>query len=57
MWTPRSSVVAAPVNYKKHLDEAARLDPNHPGALHVLGVWNAEVMRLSGIERGRQAGV
>lgn len=31
--------------------EALRLDPNHPGALHVLGVWNAEVMRLSGIER------
>ena len=31
--------------------EALRLNPNHPGALHVLGVWNAEVMRLSGIER------
>jgi tetratricopeptide (TPR) repeat protein len=31
--------------------EALRLDPDHPGALHVLGVWNAEVMRLSGIER------
>ncbi len=26
-------------------------DPNHAGALHVMGVWNAEVMRLSGIER------
>lgn len=32
-------------------NEALRLDPNHPGAMHVLGVWNAEVMRLSGIER------
>jgi tetratricopeptide (TPR) repeat protein len=31
--------------------EALRLDPDHPGALHVLGVWNAEVMRLSGVER------
>ncbi len=31
--------------------EALKLQPNHPGALHVLGVWNAEVMRLSGIER------
>jgi tetratricopeptide (TPR) repeat protein len=31
--------------------EALRIDANHPGALHVLGVWNAEVMRLSGIER------
>lgn len=31
--------------------EALRLDPNHPGALHVLGMWNAEVMRLNGVER------
>jgi hypothetical protein len=31
--------------------EALRLNPNHPGALHVLGVWNAEVMRLNGFER------
>ena len=31
--------------------EALRLDANHPGALHVLGVWNAEVMRLNGVER------
>ena len=30
---------------------ALKLDPNHPGALHVLGVWNAEVMRLNGFER------
>jgi tetratricopeptide (TPR) repeat protein len=31
--------------------EALKLQQDHPGALHVLGVWNAEVMRLSGIER------
>lgn len=31
--------------------EALRLDPTHAGALHVMGVWNAEVMRLSGVER------
>lgn len=31
--------------------EALRLDPEHAGALHVMGVWNAEVMRLSGLER------
>jgi FimV-like protein len=31
--------------------EALKLDPNHPGALHVLGVWNAEIMRLNGVER------
>jgi tetratricopeptide (TPR) repeat protein len=31
--------------------EALRLDANHPGALHVMGVWNAEVMRLNGVSR------
>ncbi|AHG90255.1 hypothetical protein J421_2718 [Gemmatirosa kalamazoonensis] len=31
--------------------EALRLNPRHDGALHVMGVWNAEVMRISGIER------
>jgi tetratricopeptide (TPR) repeat protein len=31
--------------------EALKFDPNHAGALHVLGVWNAEVMRLNGVER------
>ena len=30
---------------------ALELAPKHPGALHVMGVWNAEVMRLSGFER------
>ena len=30
---------------------ALELDPRHPGALHVLGMWNAEVMRLKGVER------
>ena len=31
--------------------ETLRLDPNHTGALHVMGVWNAEVMRLNGFAR------
>jgi tetratricopeptide (TPR) repeat protein len=31
--------------------EALRLDPKHAGALHVMGVWNAEVMRLNGLTR------
>ena len=31
--------------------EALRLDSLNAGALHVLGMWNAEIMRLSGIER------
>lgn len=30
---------------------ALKLAPRHPGALHVMGVWNAEIMRLSGISR------
>ena len=30
---------------------ALRIDPDHPGALHVLGMWHAEVRRLSGFER------
>jgi len=31
--------------------ESLRLDPKHAGALHVMGVWNAEVMRLNGFTR------
>ena len=31
--------------------EALRYNANHPGALHVLGVWNAEVMRINGVSR------
>jgi len=30
---------------------ALRLDPDHAGALHVLGMWNAEVMRLNPVTR------
>ncbi|MEP7347943.1 MAG: hypothetical protein ABI877_21930 [Gemmatimonadaceae bacterium] len=30
---------------------ALKIDPSHPGALHVIGMWNAEVMRLNGLER------
>ncbi|HSJ64500.1 MAG TPA: tetratricopeptide repeat protein [Gemmatimonadaceae bacterium] len=30
---------------------ALELDPDHPGAHHVLGRWNAEVRRLNGFER------
>jgi tetratricopeptide (TPR) repeat protein len=31
--------------------KALQLEPRHPGALHVLGVWNAEIMRLNGFMR------
>ena len=27
------------------------LNPNHDGAYHILGRWNAEIMRISGISR------
>jgi tetratricopeptide (TPR) repeat protein len=36
---------------RNHALEALKLDPKHPGALHVMGVWNAEVMRLNGFSR------
>jgi hypothetical protein len=31
--------------------KALAINPDHPGALHVLGMWNAEVMRLNGFEK------
>ena len=31
--------------------EALKADSTHPGALHVLGMWNAEVMRVNGFAR------
>jgi tetratricopeptide (TPR) repeat protein len=43
------------VRYAKTIwDEATRavtINPNHDNAHHVLGAWNAEVKRLSGIQR------
>lgn len=36
---------------RTHALRALELRARHPGALHVMGVWNAEVMRLSGIAR------
>ena len=31
--------------------EALQYDSLHPGALHVMGMWNAEVMRVNGLAR------
>ncbi|HUQ48030.1 MAG TPA: hypothetical protein VM053_07275 [Gemmatimonadaceae bacterium] len=31
--------------------ECLKLDPRHAGCLHVMGMWNAEVMRLNGFLR------
>jgi tetratricopeptide (TPR) repeat protein len=36
---------------RDQVHEALRLDSLNAGALHVLGMWNAEIMRLSGFER------
>jgi len=33
------------------VQQALRLDSLNAGALHVLGMWNAEIMRLSGFSR------
>ena len=36
---------------REHALQALKYNPQHAGALHVMGVWNAEVMRLSGVSR------
>ena len=36
---------------RQHALEALKLNPKHAGASHVMGMWNAEVMRLSGLSR------
>jgi hypothetical protein len=30
---------------------ALQADPQHPGALHALGMWHAELMRINGVSR------
>ena len=47
---PRDRIKYA-VEVRDEALKALQLQPKHPGALHVLGVWNAEVMRLNGISR------
>lgn len=36
---------------RTHALEALKLNPKHPGALHVMGMWNYNVMSLSGMTR------
>ena len=38
------------VEIRKCGQQALAINPDHPGALHVLGMWNAEVKRLNGFE-------
>lgn len=47
---PRDRVKFA-LNVRDEALKALQLQPKHPGAMHVLGVWNAEVMRLNGFTR------
>jgi tetratricopeptide (TPR) repeat protein len=43
------------VKYAGKVRDAAlaclKIDPTHAGCLHVMGVWNAEIMRLNGLTR------
>ena len=52
---PSTSATRERVKYAADIRTAAmdaiRLDPGHAGALHVLGIWNAEIMRLNGMAR------
>ena len=36
---------------RTHALDALKINPKHPGAMHVMGMWNYNVMRLSGITR------
>jgi len=36
---------------RNHALECLKLNPKHAGCLHVMGMWNAEVMRLNGFTR------
>ena len=36
---------------RNHALECLKIDPKQAGCLHVMGMWNAEVMRLSGFTR------
>ena len=36
---------------RAHALEALKLNPKHPGALHIMGMWNYNVMKLNGMAR------
>lgn len=48
--SPRGRVKYA-TEIRTHALECLKLDPKNGGCLHVMGMWNAEVMRLSGFTR------
>jgi len=47
---PRARIKYA-TDVRTHALECLKIDPKHPGCLHVMGMWNAEVMRLNGFTR------
>ncbi len=47
---PRERVKYA-ADIRMHALEALRLDRQHAGAMHVVGMWNYNVMRLNGVTR------
>lgn len=48
--SPRGRVRFA-TEIRSHALECLRLDARHAGCLHVMGMWNAEVMRLNSVAR------
>jgi tetratricopeptide (TPR) repeat protein len=47
---PRARIKYA-TDVRTHALECLKIDPKHAGCLHVMGMWNAEVMRLNGFTR------
>lgn len=43
--------LAYALDVRTEAERALALDPRHAGALHILGVWHAEVMRLNGVTK------
>ena len=48
--SPRERVKYA-TEVRAHALETLRVNPVHPGALHVMGMWNYNVMKLNGVTR------
>lgn len=48
--SPRGRVKYA-TEVRAHALECLKASPGHPGCLHVMGMWNAEVMRLNSLTR------
>ena len=47
---PRARIKYA-TDVRNHALECLKINPKHAGCLHVMGMWNAEVMRLNGFTR------